>query len=303
MSASFSLAALPDRALLAVTGPDAAEFLQGLISNEVGRLAAPGEAMLAALLTPQGKYLHDFLVIRVADGFWLEGEAARLDDLKRRLSIYKLRAKVALGAPAPARTVFAAWSDGASGEGPDADTKPEFGPDVLTPDALMVRDPRHPRLGWRIYTATPPSTNSQAADWHRHRMALGIPEGSADMQIDKAILLENGFDELGGVDWKKGCYIGQELTARTKYRGLVKKRLLPVQAQGSAAGESLPAPGTPLFIDGKDVGEMRGSIGDRGLALVRLEALAAQGGAGPVLLHPTDGPALRVSIPDWVRLP
>src|SRR4029077_13440752 len=109
------------------------------------------------------------------------------------------------------------------------------------------------------------------AVYDRHRLALGIPDGSRDLVVEKSILLEAGFDELNGVDWQKGCYIGQELTARTKYRGLIKKRLFPVRIEGPT-----PAPGTMIMLDGKEAGEMRSADDGIGLALLRLEAVAAQ---------------------------
>jgi folate-binding protein YgfZ len=108
--------------------------------------------------------------------------------------------------------------------------------------------------------------------WDRHRLALGVPDGSRDLETEKATLIESNYDELHAIDWQKGCYMGQELTARTKYRGLVKRRLVPVAIDGVA-----PGAGTPLFLEGRELGEMRSSLGDRGMALVRLEALADPG--------------------------
>jgi folate-binding protein YgfZ len=130
------------------------------------------------------------------------------------------------------------------------------------------------------------------AAYDRLRLSLGVPDGSRDLVLDKSILLESGFDELNGVDWNKGCYVGQELTARTKYRGLVKKRLFPVRIDGPT-----PVPGTILTLDGREVGEMRSSHEGIGLALLRLEAMA--GGqalsAGDTMVVPMR--------PDWMQLP
>ena len=119
---------------------------------------------------------------------------------------------------------------------------------------------------------------------------MGVPDGSRDLQVEKAILLENGFDELHGIDWDKGCYMGQELTARTRYRGLIKKRLLPVRFDGPT-----PAPGSQVTCEGKDAGTLCSSIGDRGLALLRLERLD-----GPLL---AGGTLLKPEPPDWIKLP
>lgn len=132
-------------------------------------------------------------------------------------------------------------------------------------------------------------------DYDRLRLSLGLPDGSRDLLVEKSILLENGFAELNGVDWDKGCYMGQELTARTRYRGLVKKRLMPVRIQGPA-----PAPGTPLLLGDKDAGEMRSASGDLGLALIRLEALEEAAASGTAL---TAGAARVTPIkPDWLAL-
>jgi len=129
------------------------------------------------------------------------------------------------------------------------------------------------------------------AVYDRHRLALGVPDGSRDLVPEKSILLEAGFDELNGVDWQKGCYVGQELTARTKYRGLIKKRLFPVRIDGPP-----PEPGTIVRSDGKDAGEIRSTRDGLGLALLRLEAVAANGGLN------AQGANLKPLRPDWMRI-
>jgi hypothetical protein len=156
---------------------------------------------------------------------------------------------------------------------------------------IVFVDPRLAALGARAFLprqALPAETGS-LADYDRLRLALGVPDGSRDLPVDKAILLENGFDELNAIDWEKGCYMGQELTARTRYRGLVRKRLMPVAIEGAA-----PAPGTPILLGDKEAGEMRSAQGDVGLAMIRLEAL----GQGPL----TSGEArLTPKKPDWAK--
>jgi len=286
--------ALPDRALLAVAGEDRTPFLQGLVSNDVTR-ATPTRAIHAALLTAQGKYLHDFFVAERDGALHLEAEAARLADLKRRLSLYKLRSKVTL-AETPGLAVFAAFGDGAAAA---LGLAPEPGAAMPVAGGIGFVDPRLAALGARLWL--PPGGEAalrergfgEAAteEYDRHRLALGVPDGSRDLEIEKAILLESGFDELHGVDWQKGCYIGQELTARTKYRGLVKKRLLPVRIDGDA-----PPPGTVLTRGGKEAGEMRSARGDRGLALVRLDALTSE--------EPLEAAGARLypEKPGWARL-
>jgi hypothetical protein len=285
---------LEDRGILAVAGPDRSSFLQGLVSNDVMRVA-PDRAVYAALLTPQGKYLHDFIMIEHDGEIWLDTEAARLADLRRRLLLYRLRAKIEL-IERPDLAVAAVFG----GDAPAACGLPaEPGAAVACEAGAAVVDPRLADLGCRLIVERGQlglyRDRFDAADfaaYDRHRLALGIPDGSRDLVPDKSILLEAGFDELHGVDWQKGCYMGQELTARTKYRGLIKKRLFPVKIVGTA-GE----PGTMVTLDGKDAGELRSARDGAGLALLRLDAVEAGGAlcAGGAMLTPAR--------PAWMRLP
>jgi len=291
--ASFAL--LDDRGVLAVSGADRRSFLQGLVSNDVEKVG-PAQARFAALLTAQGKYLHDFMMIEFDEALWLEAEARRLGDLRRRLSVYRLRAKAELDEQPElaVAVVFGAGALAAMGlsEAPGA-ARP-FGSGV----ALV--DPRLVALGARCILPSidirPALTGIGLAEsgfpaYDRLRIELGIPDGGRDLVPEKSILLEAGFDELNGVDWQKGCYIGQELTARTKYRGLIKKRLMPVEIDGPA-----PAPGAIVTADGREVGEMRSSRDGLGLALLRIEPVieGKQLKAGDT--------ALVVSKPGWMRL-
>jgi len=265
-------AVLEDRGVLEVTGADRREFLQGLVSNDVAK-ATPDRALYAALLTAQGKYLHDFFIVALGDALYLDGEAARLADLKRRLGLYKLRAKVSLAEASDRYAVAAAFGDGAL----DAlGLPPERGAAVPFADGVGYVDPRLVELGARLLLprgagATPLTSRgfgmTDAAGYDRLRLSLGVPDGSRDLAVEKAILLESGFDELNGIDWQKGCYVGQELTARTKYRALIKKRLMPVTVHGP-----LPPPGTPVMSGDQEAGEMRSGRDGVGLALLRLEA-------------------------------
>jgi folate-binding protein YgfZ len=264
------LAFLPDRGVIELTGEDRVAFLQGLVSNDVA-LAAPGRAVWAALLTPQGKWLADFFILATDDALLLDCERDKTAFLIKSLSRYKLRAKLALRDLSAERFVHVAW-----GETP------------AESDALIAPDPRLAEAGWRVIAAAELPQTATIADWHRHRIFLGLPDGGRDLQAEKSVLLEAGFDELGGVSWTKGCYMGQELTARTKYRGLLKRRLVPVQVEGD-----LPLPGTPILHDGAEVGELRFGVDGLAMALLRLEALnAASLACGAATLHP-----LR---PDWL---
>jgi len=296
-------ALLPHRGLVAVSGPGAQEFLQGLISNDV-RLAGPDRALWAALLTPQGKFLHDLFVLHDGERIFLECERDRRQDLLKRLRLYKLRAKVELEDLAEAWTVAVAF--GTPGTiAPGLPAGAAAGEAVAFAGGRAFVDPRLPDLGWRIWLPAEGAEQALAESglsltdpeaYERHRLALGVPDGSRELEVDRALLLESGFDELHGIDWKKGCWMGQELTARTKYRGLVKKRLLPVAFEGAP-----PPAGAPVLRDGRDIGTFRGGVagseGGIGLALLRLEALApgAPLEAEGVVLHPR--------VPDWVSLP
>lgn len=278
-----SLIPLPHRAIIAIGGPDRVAFLQGLISNDVTR-AGQDQAVWAALLTAQGKYLHDFILFADGDRLLLDVEAARREDLLRRLRMYRLRSKVELADLADEYRVL-------------ADIGPAGGPEGrITPVAggWSLIDPRHAGLGRRLVLRTDaiPAADGAFAAWDRTRLRLGIPDGTRDLVVEKSILLDNGFEELHGIAWDKGCYVGQELTARTKYRGLVKKRLLPVAVDGP-----LPEPGTPVMAGSAEVGEIRSGCGDRALALIRLEALAA----GRALV--CGGAGLRPEPPAWLHLP
>ena len=286
---------LDDRGVLAVSGPDRASFLQGLVSNDTEKVAAD-RTVYAALLTAQGKYLHDFIMAAAGEAIWLDGEMARLADLKRRLSIYRLRAKVEI-AERPDLAVAAVFGAGASSV---LDLPEEAGAARVFGAGVALVDPRLVALGARgilprdeIRPALADAGLVEAdfAAYDRHRLALGIPDGSRDLVVEKSILLEAGFDELNGVDWQKGCYVGQELTARTKYRGLIKKRLFPVRIEGPA-----PEPGTIVTLDGKEAGEIRSSHDGLGLALLRLDAVAEQRNlsAGDTRLVPIR--------PEWMRV-
>ncbi len=264
------IAALPERRVIAIAGEERGAFLQGLVSNDVAAVA-PGHAIWAALLTPQGKWLADFFILTDGKCLLLDVERAQLPMLIERLTRFRLRSKVSIDVAAD-RSVYAAW-----------DGRPAV-------DAITAPDPRLPDAGWRLIARNPVPTDATAADWDVHRLSLGLPDGSRDLESDRTVLLEAGFDELNGVSWSKGCYMGQELTARTKYRGLVKRRLVPVEVDGP-----LPASGTPVCHNEIEVGTMRSGRDGLGLAVLRLDALNAALSCGGARLIPR--------IPAWLRLP
>lgn len=240
---------LPDRGLIRIEGEDRHAFLQNLLTNDIGLLkTAP--SLYACLLTPQGKFLHD-MIVREGNGvLFLDCEGgARAQDLYSRLNRYRLRAKVRISVE-DTHPVCALFGDGNPAAPPD---------------------PRHRDMGRRSFEKPEGLREEPFAAWDTRRIALCIPDGSRDMEPEKTTLAECGIDRLHGVSYKKGCYVGQELTARMHHRGLAKKHLYIVEA---APGRTLPAPGADIAdTHGAPVGIMRSSCGDRGLALLRDESL------------------------------
>jgi folate-binding protein YgfZ len=247
----MTIARLDDRAVLAIAGPDAREFLQGLLTNDVARLNAE-TPLYAALLAPQGKILFDFLLFADGGDVRLDCASAGRDALRKRLSMYRLRAKVEI-VPRDDLAVFAGWGD----------------------DALQApADPRLAALGNRAIlpsgsVAADGDTNAYLA----HRLDLGVPE-AADFGQDKVFALDGDLDELHAVAFDKGCYVGQELTARMKHRGTARKRLLSVAAVDDT---KLPPNDTSVTADGRELGTLTSAYGARGFALIRLDRLEEAG--------------------------
>lgn len=240
---------LKDRAVIALEGGEARDFLQGLITNDIGSLA-PQTGLYAALLTPQGKILFDFLVTEGDGAVLLDCPADRAESLVKRLTMYRLRAKIGI-AIRPQLAVFA----GLNGRPAER--------------AVTFADPRLAALGPRSIGAAAemPDFLEGPAAYHAERLALGVPEG-ADFGSDKIFALDAGLDELHGVAFDKGCYVGQELTARMKHRGTARKRILTISADGM-----LPPAGTAVTSGGLEIGEIISIYGARGFALIRLDRL------------------------------
>lgn len=262
---------LQTRAVLTVGGPDRRPFLQGLITNDIAHVSSSA-AIHAALLTPQGRVLHAFMIAECGETLLIDAEATGIDDLVRRLNAYRLRSKVTIGRLDDWSVVVLPGAPGPSALGLPA--RPGAARPFL--DGVACVDPRLAELGARIVAPAARLGDLAAEGWvlapsgayESLRLALGVPEGAEDLA--DALPMENGFDALGALDWKKGCYVGQEVTARMRYRGLVKKRLVPVRISGAA-----PTRGTPVTLDGQEAGEMRSSADGRGLALLRIESLEA----------------------------
>lgn len=246
------IALLPDRAIVTVSGEDAQSFLQGVLTCNVETLE-PGEARLGALLSPQGKILFDFLVSRSGEaGFRLDAPAGASADLVKRLGLYRLRAKVAIAAD-PTLGVAAAW-DGAE----------------TSAEVERCRDGRLAALGARLYFAEGAfSADATEDDYHAHRIGLGIPEGGRDFPYGDAFPHEALMDQIGGVDFQKGCYVGQEVVSRMQHRGSARTRVVPVTY---VSGEA-PEPGTEITAGQKVLGVTASRAESRGLAMIRLDRL------------------------------
>lgn len=234
------------RQIIRLTGEDRLAFLQGLVSNDVRR--AP---CWAALLTPQGKYLADFLIVPDGEALLIDVDERLADDLMRRLSMYRLRSRVVL--EATGMTV-------ARGTGP-------------APDGAIA-DPRHPALGWRLYGAT----GDDGTDFDAIRVEHVIPEALVELIPNETFILEAGFERLHGVDFRKGCYVGQEVTARMKHKTELRKGLVRLRIDGEA-----PA-GTPINAEGREVGTLFTQSGGRALAHVRFDRIGPDMQAGAALL-------------------
>jgi len=291
MTGSAWAAPLPDRSVVSVSGPERVNFLQGLVTNDVRQLA-PDRALYAGLLTAQGKLLYDFFLVEDGTQILIDVAAAQAGDLRKRLTLYKLRAAVEI-TETPFK-VAALW-------GADAAARltldpPEGAASPIAEAHYAFVDPRLAALGARLlYAAVAPLAargfqSADAADYAAHRLALGIAD-SAEISGEICYPLEANFETLHGVDFKKGCYVGQELTARMKHKGGLRKRVLPV-----TGASPLPASGTPVTADGKELGSLLAAAGPNGLALLRLDRLAeAQTGA----LRADDVP-LSVHWPRWL---
>lgn len=276
MTHSLKVAVLPDRRVVAISGADRVKFLQGLMTNDVRRLA-PDRALYGGFLTGQGKLLYDAFAIADGERILIDIAANLAGDLVKRLIGFKLRAAVEIGETAPALAVAAAWGPGAATKLELEPTEGAAGNRAFAEPHHAFVDPRIADLGVRlIYPAdfamaaklTPLGfVAATVADYTAHRLSLGIAD-TAEIGGEVCYPLEANFEMLHGVDFKKGCYVGQELTARMKFRGIQRKRILPVS--GAAA---LPEAGTSVTSDGTELGPLIAASGTQGLALLRLDRL------------------------------
>lgn len=268
------IALLPDRGVIAVTGEDARHFLDNLVTNDMNLLDRQ-DAIHAGLLTPQGKILFAFFVVKQLDGFLLETARASAADLMKRLGLYKLRAKVTLNDISASRAVVAAWG------GPP--------PEVLL--AIAFPDPRHVDLGHRLIMAPEMAAKLAAEDegsaaYDRHRIALGVPEAGRDYALGDAFPHEANFDRLHGVSFTKGCFVGQEVVARMQHKTVVRKRVVRVEGDGPLAE------GADVKVGEAVIGRIGTADGTRALAMLRIDRAAEAQGKEQALTG--DGVALEV---------
>jgi folate-binding protein YgfZ len=282
-------ALLPDRGVLKVVGDDARKFLNGLLTADVGKVS-PGQAAYAALLTPQGKIMVDMIVAEAlaedGGGFFLDCPRALAKTLTDRLNFYKLRAKVLVEDLSEVLGVLAAWDGGG---------ETEYG--------LCYADPRLSALGLRCML--PPhlapeaaadlgATLTDAKSYEAHRIALGAPRGGLDFNYNDAFPHEADMDQLNGIDFEKGCYVGQEVVSRVEHRGTARKRVVPVTYQDYA-----PDAGVAVKVGDTEVGVMGSSAQGRGLAMLHLGRVGEALGAGQPIM--SGGIALHPVKPGWAR--
>ena len=269
------------RGLVVISGSDSNTFLQGLISQNVNKVTQK-KAAYSALLTPQGKFLHDFCISKIGNNLILDCEQGREEELISNISKFKLRAKVELKHEKEL-SVFSVFGDEAS---QSLHLSNILGASREIKNGIAFVDPRKIGLGCRIIA--PESDTIELLEdlsikegtfieYDTIRLSLCIPDGTKDLLVNKSVLLEANFDELHGIDWEKGCYIGQEVTARSKFRGLLKRRLVTVSYKGPSINS-----GTPILLNGKEVGTIKSSVDGLSLAMLRLDALEESCIANPL---------------------
>ena len=266
------VARLDDRAVVRIAGPDAALLLQNVLTLDIADVDRHGSGY-GALLTPQGKILWDFVLHRQPDGYAADVRADQAEAFAKRLSLYKLRAQVEIGA-APDLTVFVAWGADEEGQGRGE-----------------PRDPRLAELG-RRWLAPAAAANAGAADWHRHRIARVVPEGGVDFAFGEAFPHDAGMDSLHGVAFEKGCYIGQEVVSRMRHRGTARRRVVALEGQAP-----FPEPGADILAGGQVVGRLGSSADGKAVGIVRLDRL--RGGLDAGLPIRTGAVDVTVALPGW----
>ncbi len=278
MSARAAL--LPDRTVLEVGGEDRVSFLQGLVTNDVESLAE-GEGRFTALLSAQGKILFDFFIVSADDTILVDCPSELAADLVKRLTLYRLRARVTIAGGSDRWRVGAAWGEGA----------PEW---VKANAPVAFPDPRLPALGYRLLVLGSHQPNFSASfdDYEAHRVALTVPEGGKDYAYGDAFPHEACFDLLHGISFKKGCFVGQEVVSRMQHRGTARTRVLAVSAK-----QPLPQGGADIVVDGFSVGRLSSVAGAQGIALARLDRVKEALAKGQTFM--AGGIAVELAAPAW----
>ena len=280
-----------DRSIVKISGSDKENFLQGIITNDVFKLEK--HPLYAFFLTPQGKYLHDFFLFHHKNSIFIDIESLQLDSFIKRLNMYKLRSDVEIKEVHGKFEVYTVFHES------EAYIKKALAQDGAL--SICFEDPRNSALGIRCILPVSQTTHElfchgeqlESTYYRKKRYDLGIAEGSCDLIENKSILLEFGFDALNAIDWDKGCYLGQELTARTKYRGIIRKRVFPIYVESGALQV-----GAELFINKEKVGIVHSLFQDKGLAMLRLEKTVSHFLKGELQLESKKG-TVTALIPSW----
>jgi tRNA-modifying protein YgfZ len=280
-------ALLPTRGVVRISGSDAAKLLQGLVTGDMARLENDGDALHAGLLTPQGKILFDFFVVRDGDGFLLEIDGASVPGLCQRISMYKLRADAEIADVSGDYAVAVVWGDG-------AETVP------ARAGSIAFVDPRMPLLGARLLMGIANDDALQKlgadpkseADYDAMRIALGVPEAGKDFELGQTFPHEALYDQLAGVSFKKGCFVGQEVVSRMHHRGTARSRLVPVSGEAK-----LPQSGSEVRAGSAPIGRLGSVSGSRAIALLRLDRASEAVARGQPLM--AGKVPIRIEIPEW----
>ncbi len=270
---------LDNRRLVKISGSEAESFLQGILTCDLEKIP-PSGAGFGGLLSPQGKILFDFIVVRENSSFLLDTDAEHADELVRRLTFYRLRADVTLELCNSEIRVFAIWGSEIS----------------HNKETIMVVEPRMSDMGWRVYSKSVPVDIEPVGQeiYNAHRIKLGVPEGGIDYHYGKAFPHEALYDQTGGVDFSKGCYIGQEVVSRMHHRGTARKRIIQISSKNM-----IPAPGTKITVREKSAGKITSCSGHIGMAIVRLDHIGQAVNSGEAVL--AAGVTLIPHIQSWAE--
>jgi hypothetical protein len=266
----FDPCRLENRAVIRLSGPDAIQFLHDLTTGPVAQLS-DGQAAATLLLNSRGRIIFDLVVYRNGDGLILDSDGERIDNLIQMLGMYRLRREVEIRRQDDMSIIVS----------------PE-----QTENTICFADPRRTEIGFRQYVESDDLDYGNPAGYHEHRLSIGVAEGAGEIRIERDAALECNYDQLGAIDWDKGCYMGQELTASLYHRSLLKKRLVPVTGDGNGdAGK--------IYADGKVVGDLRNMVNGHGIAMINISAMRDQ---SSFQLGEDGQRQIKIKIPDWLDI-